>query len=198
MIKKLKFFQLTIVSLFAFCSFVQVTHAIISNGANAIDLIGQYSDGSYTPSYTKTAANGLPHADSLSGPEGMVIDPINHRLFISDNTNNRVLVHTLNSSDEMIDKVPDFVLGQPDFYSNTATDTQSGLCTPQGLAYDATGNRLFVAEYGCSRVKVFDVTAITNGENAINILGQTDFVGTSFANTQSGLSFPLAHCYTYL
>jgi hypothetical protein len=52
------------------------------------------------------------------------------------------------------------VLGQADFTGSNSADTQAGLSSPGGLAYDAAGQRLFVAEQGGNRVKVFDVAPV--------------------------------------
>jgi hypothetical protein len=47
-----------------------------------------------------------------------------------------------------------------------------------GLTYDTKARRLFVGDYQNNRVMVFDVatSTITNGENAENVLGQSDYV----------------------
>jgi len=172
-------------------------HALISDGSNAVDLIGQY-DGSIlnpTPSYTTADSSFGANEIGLSQPAGMVVDTTNHRLFVSDSSNNRILVHVLTSGDELIDYVPDYVLGQTTFSVGTASSTASGLSNPQGLAYDATGNRLFVAEQGGNRVKVFDVASITNGEAAVNVLGQATFTGATATSTQSGMSAPVGLAY---
>ena len=82
---------------------------------------------------------------------------MNHRLFIADSGNNRVLEFDLNSSNQLVDKTPDHVLGQATFYTNTAATTQSGMSRPSGLAYDSTNNRLFVADQTNSRVTIYNV-----------------------------------------
>ena len=138
---------------------------------NAVNALGQL-DGVDAPLYTVNGVNNTPNAQGFSGPTHTAIDTTNHRLFVSDSGNNRVLVYSLDASDALIDHTADFVLGQPDFKTNTAATTQSGLSGPKGLAYDSTGNRLFVADYTNNRVMVFDVATIINGENAVNELGQ--------------------------
>ena len=165
----------------------------ITNGQNAIDLIGQYQDVMGTiVSYTKSTADNGPSALGLSTPMGVLTDSINHRLYVTDFSNNRVLIYNLDSSNHLIDHIPDYVIGQPDFNSSAATSTQSGINGPRDITLDPTTNRLFVAEYSGNRVKVFDVSpgSITNGENALNVIGQTDFTSAGANNTQSGLSGP--------
>ncbi len=61
--------------------------------------------------------------------------------------------------------------------------------SPRRLAFDPSGNRLFVADYTNNRVMVFDVGSITNGENAANVLGQTTFT-TSIAARQCPATTP--------
>jgi uncharacterized protein YjiK len=187
--------------LFAFvflCTIPVTTHAVISDGANAIDALGQYDGTSVSapvPSYTKGAAADGPNRVGFNNPTGSVIDTVNHRLFVSDGSNHRVLVYNLDVSNNLIDRVPDNVLGQPNFVSNTAAATQARMNNPQGLAYDSTNNRLFVAQIGAHRVTVYDVTAITDGENAINVLGQALFTTSTIATTQAGMSQPYGLAY---
>jgi hypothetical protein len=87
------------------------------------------------------------------------------------------------------------VLGQPDFTSSGAATTQAGLNNPLGLEYDTLNQRLFVAQGGGNRVTVYSVAAITNGENAVNVLGQADFTSSGSATTQAGLNNPIGLVY---
>src|SRR3989344_5722848 len=68
--------------------------------------------------------------------------------------------------------------------------SQSGMSSPLGLTLDSTNNRLFVGDTENNRVLVFDVASITNGEVAVNVLGQSDFVSNNSATTQSGFNSP--------
>src|SRR3989344_4324359 len=156
---------------------------------NASDCLGQL-DSSNACVYTRSLANNNSGDRGLNGVRHSEIDAVNHRLFVSDFENNRVLVFNLDASNNLIDRVADNVLGQPNFTTTTAAVTQSKMTQPLGLAYDATNNRLFVANQLNNRVLVFDVASITNGEAAVNVLGQTDFISSTVAVTQSGLSTP--------
>ncbi len=172
--------------------------ASITDGENAVDLLGQYDDNVVTPGpiYTKSTVNNAPNIYGLAtGVIGLTLDPTDHRLFVSDTSNNRVLIYNLDSNDLLIDRIPDHVLGQVDFHSNTAATTQAGLNVPNGLAYDDTNNRLFVAQTTGNRVTVYDVAAITDGENAINVLGQATFTATTAATTQAGMNVPTGLVY---
>src|SRR3989338_1114075 len=57
-------------------------------------------------------------------------------------------------------------------------------------AASSPATTLFVSEYTNKRVLVFNIEAITNGENAINVLGQANFTSSDSAITQTGLSGP--------
>lgn len=172
------------------------TYALISDGANAIDQLGQYTDYTLTTnSYTKIGAFNTPNEIGFDGAWGVAMDSIGHRLFVSNRAGNRIVVYNLNSSNQLVNKIPAYVLGQSDFVNNSALNTQSGLNNPTGLAYDASSTRLFVAELGGNRIKVFDVATITSGEPAINIIGQSDFISSTATNTQSGINQPYDVAY---
>ncbi len=159
----------------------------ITDGENAVDLLGQL-DGSNNPIYTTAVANNIQSvsANNFNYLNNGELDLVNHRLFVPDTNNNRVLVFNLDNNNLLVDKTPDYVLGQADFTTNTANNTQNGLSGPEGIVFDSTTNRLFVSED--NRVKVFDVATIVNNENAINVIGQVDFTSNTAATTQNGLS----------
>lgn len=169
----------------------------ITNGENAIDVLGQYDESTSAPLsiYTKSLANNGPNQFGFSTPSHLEIDATNNRLFVSDAANNRVLIYNLNANDTLIDRIPDNVLGQANFYSSTAANSQAGMNSPQGMAYDSARNYLFVSGSGNRRVTVYDVAAITNGENAINVLGQSTFTASGSANTQVGMNAPRSIVY---
>ncbi len=170
----------------------------LADNLNANNALGQNDTYMADPSpiYTKTAAHNGPNILGISAPViGMALDSTGHRLFMSDTVNNRVLVYNLDGSNNLVDRIPDNVLGQLNFYSNAAANTQIGLSAPNGLAFDSTNNRLFVAEAGGNRVKVFFTSSITDGMNAINVLGQINFTGTTAATTQVGMNVPTGVAY---
>ena len=123
------------------------------------------------------------------------VDTTDHILFVADPDNNRVLVFDLNLENVLIDDTPDYVLGQPDFTTSTPGTTQSTLSGPTGIAYDPESEKLFVADTNNNRVMIFDVSSITNGENAIGVLGQPDFTTSTPGTTQSKLDGPYSLDY---
>ncbi len=165
----------------------------LADNMNANSALGQYDNNAVTPApvYTKTTAHNGPSKFGFSAPIiGIVLDTVNHRLFLSDTTNNRILVYNLDSNNALIDRIPDNVLGQLNFYTSTAANSQTGLNAPNGLAFDSTNNRLFVAEASGNRVKVYFTTTITDGMNAINVLGQAGFTTATAATTQADMNVP--------
>lgn len=160
--------------------------AAITNGENAADLLGQF-DGApttFNPVYTKSAANGGAGSIGLSGPRAIAVDTVRHRLFVTDTDNNRVLVYTLSSTNTLVDRIADQVLGQTTLGGQASDTTASTLSGPYGLHYDSASDRLFVGDSGNSRVLVYDTASISNGEAAVNVLGQPNF--TTGTNGNSG------------
>lgn len=169
----------------------------IVNGENAVDLLGQFTGDAndLQPLYTKSGANNTPNQYGMNSPSDVVVDAVHHRLFVADGSNHRVLVYQLTPENTFVDRLPDFVLGQPDFVSAASNVSQAGLISPAGLVYDPVQDRLFVSQTSGARVSVFDVASITNGENAVNVLGQPDFVSSTSALTQAGMCNPRALAY---
>lgn len=164
-----------------FYYFKNTTTALISNGANAIDLLGQYTDtgrSSPTPLYTKRGQDNGPNQYGFSGMTDVDLDSVRHRLFVQDYGNNRVLVYNLDASDNLLDSEADFVIGQPDFHTRNFGVTASLFFNLNGMAYDSGNDRLFVVDNGNARVLVFDTTTITNGMNASFVIGQPNFTTT--------------------
>lgn len=181
-----------------FISRISPVRAAIADGANAVDLLGEYDGTSLTnpqPTYTKSGVNDSPNRLGFSGPTGAVLDSVYHRFFLSDTANSRVLIYNLNTDNTFPDRIADNVLGQPNFVSNTTTVSQSRVSSTQGLAFDSVNNRLFVADSGNNRVLIFDVSTITNGQNASNVLGQSNFTSNSATTTQSGMNTPVPLAY---
>ncbi len=167
----------------------------IINGENAVDLIGQY-DGSENVDWTTANINNqTPNANGFSNPKRILIDYNDHRMFISDSGNNRVLVYNLDTHNRLVDTTPDFVLGQADFNSNLVTTTLNSIYTPRGLAFDTTRKLLFVSQYSSNRVSVFDVNDISNNEDAVCVIGQSGATSTISGASSSTMSGPMGLYY---
>lgn len=172
------------------------------NGEPAIDLLGQYDQTSFidpVPIYTKSGPNDGPNKFGFATPTAVAVDPVRHRLFVSEANNGRVLVFDLDAANLLLDRVPDKVLGKPDFVTGVdfsdPTPSAASLDGPEGIAYDADGDRLFVADRFDTRVVVFDTATITNGEPAVNVLGQPDFATMDGGFSETQMESPRALAY---
>ena len=127
-------------------------------------------------------------AESLTGPEGVAIDPVSGKLFVADTQGNRVLRYA--AGVQVALGIPgtaeaEMVFGQPDFSTTEATTTQTGLAHPEGVVVDAAGD-LYVVDTRNSRVVRYGgaATAVT-GVAADGVLGQPGFT-TSTAGAGAG------------
>jgi hypothetical protein len=160
---------------------VTIAYAL-TNGAPIIDSLGQYDDNITNPVSILDKVSGT-NKLGFNLPYCTFYDSKYDRLYVCDGENNRVLVYNM-SAGNFVDRIPDFVLGQNNFYENFgATTTASSLIRPRSIAFDITNDLLFVSNG--NRVSVFNVTTITNGEVATNVLGQTDFTTNDFTTTSA-------------
>jgi NHL repeat len=126
--------------------------------------------------------------ESLTGPEGVAIDPVSGKVFVADTQGNRVLRYA--AGVQVALGVPgtaeaEMVFGQPDFSTTEATTTQTGLAHPEGVAVDAAGD-LYVVDTRNSRVVRYRgaATAVT-GVAADGVLGQPGYTtSTAGAGTR--------------
>jgi DNA-binding beta-propeller fold protein YncE len=128
----------------------------------------------------------------LYAPHGLAIDPVRNRLFISDYSNDRVLVYSLL---DLADGMPAFaVLGRPDFDAGGSSgQTQTSLNYPSGLAFESGRERLYVSDSYAARIMVFvlDAGVITNGMPATYLIGQPTWTGGASGQTAANtLSLP--------
>jgi sugar lactone lactonase YvrE len=148
------------------------------NGAPADGVLGQADFTSNTFATT---------ASRMWGPSGVAVDSAG-RLWVAD-SGNRVLRFD-GAAGKPNGAPADGVLGQPDFTSNVAATTQSGMFFPYGVAVDSAG-RLWVADNFNSRVLRFDgAAAKANGAAADGVLGQADFTSHTHPATPNAMSFP--------
>ncbi|MBI3071966.1 MAG: beta-propeller fold lactonase family protein [Deltaproteobacteria bacterium] len=144
----------------------------VTNGQSAIGVLGQ-------PDFT-TTTYGTTDKQMIQ-PAGLAREADGGRLFVSEEGNHRVTVFNVQTIVNGADASA--VLGQPNF-----TSTGGLLWSPEfmrgpgGLAYTAQGEKLFVASRLEGRILLFDVAAISNGEAAIGVLGQTDVDGGAVFN----------------
>ena len=144
---------------------------------NASFVLGQTGFTSNTVACTQSG---------LHQPEAVAVDSGNGRLYVADNANSRVLEFDTSSLANGMNA--SIVLGQSDFTTLIAgSPTQGFFGSPQGLAFDATNQWLYVVS---SRVTVFDTTTLTNGMDALTVLGQASFTGSATGTSSSLFQTP--------
>jgi sugar lactone lactonase YvrE len=127
--------------------------ATITNFEPAVNVLGPSSLSVSSPSDVLT-------------PGPIYYDESNSTLYVSNQTD-KVFVFDLSAP---------IVNGQdPDKYLGGGLTNAGTLSSPGGLTMDAS-NHLFVSDTYNSRVLVYDVTTITNAEDAVNVIGQPDLL----------------------
>lgn len=169
------------IALASLCSTFGAPLGVAAAAKTADGLIGQ---ATYSTNSPQTSSTGFNY------PMGGVVDKAGSRLFVLEKNNHRVLVFNTDSSGVPLDGIADNVLGQTGFTGSSPDTTQSTLRFPSGLALDSTTNYLYVADFANSRVMVFDVASITNGENAVAVLGQPNFTSNGAALSASTMNSP--------
>jgi hypothetical protein len=134
-----------------------------SNGVVANQVLGQID---FTSKSTGTSDY------QMNGPGDVAVG--GGRLYVADTINHRVL--GWNSAPPAFG-LADFVLGQPGFVTATSAAGATGMFWPTAL--HASDVQLFVADYGNSRVLVFDALPTTIQPAADKVIGQADFVNTA-------------------
>jgi hypothetical protein len=121
----------------------------LSNGSAANGVLGQ------TDFITNTT--GLTQS-KFDGPRGVFMDGLG-RLFVGDEGNSRVIVFT-NAAAKPNGGNADNVLGQPDFITNAAATTTTGLNYPSTVFIDNANNHIWIPDTYSHRVLRYDVSPI--------------------------------------
>lgn len=148
-----------------------------SNGQDADVVIGQ----------TTFSANGTgTTASTLEYPTGVAVDSSGH-LYIADSSNNRVLyfssIPTTNGASAT------FALGQSSLTTGSSGTSQSTLYGPMGVS--ANTDYVVVADTDNNRIMIYNNPPTANGPNAIAVLGQSSFTGSSSACASTGMYIPM-------
>lgn len=139
-----------------------------ASGSNADAVLGQ---ANFATTATATTQSGM------SSPVGVTTDASGN-LFVTDRTNNRVLIF-YNAASKGNGANADRVLGQATFVTSPIGTTASAFNFPWGVSVDG-GGRLWVSDTANNRVLRFDGAAtIGNGGAASGVLGQADFVSSA-------------------
>ncbi|MBN1318304.1 MAG: NHL repeat-containing protein [Anaerolineales bacterium] len=155
-------------------------HLIAANQPNADGVLGQLD---FISNGTNLTQNGM------GNPQGVAVDATG-TLWVADYGAQRVLRFD-NAAGKANGANADGVLGQADFTSiDPTTLTQNRMSLPIAVAVE--GNRLWVADYGNTRVLRFDnAAAKADGAIADGVLGQVNFTTEVGATSQSGMKLPV-------
>ncbi|MDA4136225.1 MAG: NHL repeat-containing protein [Thaumarchaeota archaeon] len=177
--------SLTVVAIFLISGLLALpTARAFTNGQSAVTAIGQTNLTSSTSGLTQS---------TLSDPQGMVFDSSGN-LWVADSGNNRVLEFQAPLS---TGESASIVLGEANFTESSidcaysSVITASCLSTPEGLAFDKSGD-LWVVDSGSYRILEF-TPPFTNDENASLVIGQPNLTtgGNSGGTpTASNLNLP--------
>lgn len=151
-----------------------------SSGASADVVVGQLNKSTGSANLGGAFAS----TNTLSAPSSVFGDGT--RLFVSDTSNNRVLIYSpIPSSDGALASV---VVGQAGFTGSTFNQGIGPRAQTLGLPTDAVtdGTRLYVADRSNNRVLIYNPIPAANNASAAAALGQTA-LNTNTPN-QGGLS----------
>lgn len=150
----------------------------LRNGAPAIDVIGHVNDMG-KDDFDRRMANDRLDARTATMTRAVALDPVDHRLWLADEYNNRVLGFQLDRQNRLLERKARWVFGQEDFYRARAERSVTGIKIPLALAYDPVDKRLYLGDGWNDRVLIYDVhpDRLSDGGNqkAIVVLGQPDF-----------------------
>lgn len=163
----------------------------LETGMAALDVIGHETpDGG--PDFFNRMAQGHLDGRSLAAARAVTLDPVDHRLFVPDEYNHRVVVWQLDELNRIADRDAEWVLGQPNLNTSFMGEpTSRSMTTPIGAAYDTSTKRLFVGDGYHNRVLVYDVAPeeMRNGKAASVVIGQPDFSSVERKAGRDGINF---------
>ena len=162
----------------------------LDNFSPAAVVIGQktLNEGGWDESGWESNPPLLPTASTFGNWWGMRGSPtvLNSTLYVSDYSNHRIL--GFNAIPTASGRNADFVLGQPDFVTNTPGTAADKLGYPDTVkSYDG---KLFVVDHLNSRILIWNTQPTKNQSPADVVVGQPGFGSSDLATTQTGLRYP--------
>ena len=138
-------------------------------------------------------ASPPPGVDSFSGGP-IALDLAHDRIFLCDSANNRVLVYDISAG--KLGPAPLAVIGQPDAQSvamnatGEPTANGCGFSFPNGIAYDANRDGLWVSDFLNNRVLFFDTQILKTFMPAEFVIGQSGLGQSEMRCGPRGLAGP--------
>lgn len=159
---------------------VLLYNSIPTSNNQAADLVLGQSD--MVSNYIRGVSAATLSANGLYGPRG--ISCSGGKIALADTFNNRVVIW--NTWPTANFQAADLELGQTNMTTNTASAcTAASLSNPYGVKI--SGGKLFVADQGNNRVKIWTTWPTSNGQVADLVLGQPDMT-TCSTNTGGSVS----------
>ncbi len=109
------------------------------------------------------------------------------QLIVADGWNNRLLVY--NSFPNSNGQAADYVIGQNDFTGNASGLTATTIASLYG-GMSVHNDKLWLADNDNHRIISFDLPITMNGQTAVSVLGQPDFVTATATATAKDLNSP--------
>ena len=163
----------------------------LETGMSAVDVIGHETpDGE--PDFFNRMAQGHLDGRSLAAARAVTLDLVDHRLFVPDEYNHRVVVWQLDELNRIVDRDAQWVLGQPNLNTSLMGEpSASNMTTPIGAAYDTITKRLFVGDGYHNRILVYEAAPgeLESGMDASVVIGQPDFQSVVRAAGRAGINF---------
>lgn len=140
---------------------------VIATGMAASYVLGQSS-------FTGTTGGG--GTSGMTNPQGVAVDSVARRAYVSDFWLQRVLVFDITTPSTGMDAIN--VLGQSNFSTTTSGTSSSKFSSPGRIV--AAGGYVYVSDEVNNRVLGFSTGSISNGMAATKVFGQPNFgIGTS-------------------
>ncbi len=131
-------------------------------------------------------------SSTLSGPWGLDYDAATGRLFVADNSNNRVLGFEAATSTLVNGAAATVVLGQPSFDTSGSGTSASAMNSPQGVALDQSNGRVYVGDTTNNRILRYDPITILTTTLPGATVGELYEQEIATANEQGTVTFSLA------
>ena len=98
-------------------SIFDITPGKLHTGMVASDVVGHETTAG-GPDFEARMAQGHLNGKTLAAARAVALDPVDHRLFVADEYNRRVVVWQLDGMNRVADRAAQWVLGQPDLESS--------------------------------------------------------------------------------
>ena len=147
-----------------------------SDNADAEMVVGQSSFSAFSPA-VNSSTTGAGRNAVWTGSQ----------LIVADGWNNRLLVY--NSFPNSNGQAADYVIGQTDFTGNSAGVTATTIASLYG-GMSVHNDKLWLADNDNYRVISYDLPITMNGQTAVSVLGQPDFVTATPTATAKDMNSP--------